>query len=485
MKTFVAQKPLDANPFAARPCPSWFQDAKIGIFVHWGPYSVPGWAITGFDGIFGAMPRELARQGYDLDSVSQFVGVLVPVMLRAMLKGRFDLFKSAAKATKYNAYAEWYWNSLRSGGPTAKHHKEVWGDRPYEEFGADFNKATESWDASSWAEILADAGAKYVLATAKHHDGFCLWPTEHPCPNIPNWQSKRDLLGDLKSALTEKDMRFALYYSAGFDWTFHSKAVGADIKGKLVNTPQGIEYFNNHLHELIDRYQPDILWQDISYPRNGDYNSILKHYYDVVPHGVVNDRSQGDLSKLTRHFDFTTTEYFIPETIRQTPWEICRGVSGSFGYNQLDDESTSLNADELVASMTDIVSKNGNLMLGLGPQADGTIPEHQVRVVKAFGDWLKINGEAIYGTRPHVIHRSTTNNGHEVRFTTKDGTLYAIVLGQISGKFHIQNLSLRPGAKVRLLEGDVLIETDKSETAIESSTHQSGCCLAINLADHV
>ena len=485
MKTIVTQKPLENNPYAARPCPRWFRDAKVGIFVHWGPYSVPGWAVTD-SGVFGWMTSELTRRGYDVDSINNAGAAFRKIFSDSMRKLRFGLLARMMAAGRQNPYAEWYWNSLRTGGATAEHHKRVWGDRSYEEFGADFNEASAEWDSSSWGELFASSGARYVITTSKHHDGFCLWPTQYPCPNVEGWYANRDLLGDLKAALQPRGIRFALYYSAGLDWTFSEKPVGKNPSDSLVNTSEGRAYFDNHLRELIDRYQPDLIWQDIGYPKESDFNALLNHYYDAVPHGVMNDRGQCRMDgNITRHFDYTTTEYFVPQTIRRTPWEICRGISGSFGYNQLDDESTTLSVEELVAMLADVVSKNGNLLLGLGPMADGTIPEIQARAAKGFGRWLQLNGEAIYGTRPHTIHRSTTDKGHEVRFTAGDDTLYAIVLGRVDGGFRIPNLTLRPNAKARLLEGQLAIPVQEGRFKVETETDTSGCCLAIDLADIV
>ncbi len=153
----------DFDPaWANRQAPSWYRDAKLGIFVHWGIYSVPGWAPPSGD--FSG------HNDPDWDWRAWFAN---------------------------NAYAEWYENTLGiEGSPTSKYHREHYGDAPYTAFAPLFAEAVKSWDPAPWAKLFRRAGARYVIPTTKHHDGYCLWPTRVENPNTPNWHSERDLIGE-------------------------------------------------------------------------------------------------------------------------------------------------------------------------------------------------------------------------------------------------------------------------------------------------
>ena len=179
--------------------PAWWSDAKLGIFVHWAPSSVAGWAPTDHeigDLLASGQPDHMAR---------------VP-------------------------YTEWYENSLRyPDSPVARHHRAAWGGRPYEAFAADFEAGLEQWDPQAWAERFRDAGARYVVLVSKHHDGFCLWPTGVANPHRPGWHSKRDVVGELAEAVRGVGLRFGLYYSGGLDWTFEAAAGRLDRRGRGVD----------------------------------------------------------------------------------------------------------------------------------------------------------------------------------------------------------------------------------------------------------
>lgn len=483
-KKYVFEKPIENNPYFERKCPMWFKDAKLGIFIHWGPYSVPAWAPK--EGALPEFMEAFMSMGYDIDSVNS-VSTLVPELLESFVaEGRQDELNRLLELFKENPYSEWYWNSLATGNSTAEHHKKVWGDKKYTEFSEDFAKESKDWNADSWTSLFRSAGAKYVITTAKHHDGYCLWPTKFPCPNVENWNSSRDLLGDLKASLESEGLIFSLYYSAGLDWALGGVPVDvANTAESIINTDEGVTHMDNQLKELIDRYQPSLIWQDIGYSKNGDFNAILDHYYTAVPNGVVNDRGQSDRSnhKGDRHFDYTTTEYFVPQTIRETPWEICRGISKSFGYNQNDDAASTLSGEELVSSLADVVSKNGNLLLGLGPRADGSIPQNQVKAVLELGAWMDINGEAIYGSRPFSCFKSVTSSGNDVRYTTKDGRLYIIVLGAIEGEVSIADLDFREGACLSMIGRDGDLALTENHINVGSKTNSLACVITCALED--
>jgi alpha-L-fucosidase len=370
--------------------PQWFQDAKLGIFIHWGLYSVPAWAPP--------------------------VGEL----------GKVDWNKWFTN----NPYAEWYLNTLRiTGSPTYEHHIKTYGkDFDYYEFAKSFNESTRSWDPNSWATLFQKAGAKYVVLTTKHHDGFTLWPSKVPNPKRPGKavSSARDLVGDLTTAVRAHGMKMGLYYSGGLDWTFTQEPIRnvADLMRRVPQSEEYANYADAHWQELIDRYQPIVMWNDISYPKAGKLEKIFSDYYNSVPEGVINNRFGVEVS------DFTTPEYAKYDNITEKKWESCRGLGFSFGYNQLEGPDHVIAADKLIALLVDITSKNGNLLLNIGPKPDGSISAIQLDRLQKLGDWLAINGEGIFGSRPWVRPGGQMSDGADVRFTRKGDSAYAFFLSK-------------------------------------------------------
>ena len=184
------------------------------------------------------------------------------------------------------------------------------------------------------------------------------------------------------------------------------------------------------MRELIERYHPALLWNDIDYPKSGHPLEIMAEYYNTVPDGVIDDRFG------VKHSDFKSPEYQTLDHISPTKWEECRGLGRSFGYNRAEGEAETIAPDELIHLLVDIVSKNGNLLLDVGPEADGTIPPVQMSRLQALGAWLQQNGEAIYGTKPWKRAVGETAEGIPVRFTQKDSAVYATLLGSAEGNQH-------------------------------------------------
>src|SRR5882724_5915510 len=394
------------------PLPQWYADAKLGIFVHWGLYSDPRWG-----------PLVHAEQDF-----------------------------TAPDYIKNNPYAEWYLNVMRiEGSPTQAYHREHYGaDYDYYNFAPTFDQEIQKWKPETWAKIFRDAGAKYVVLTTKHHDGFTLWPSSTPNPKLPadRQHATRDIVGDLTAAVNKEGLRMGLYYSGGYDWTFVPGPIRAAADYKTVK-PQSAaygKYADAQFRELIERYHPAVLWNDIDYPKSGHPLELMAEYYNAVPDGVVDDRFG------VKHSDFTSPEYKVLDKISKTKWEECRGLGRSFGYNRAEGETETIAPDELIRLLVDIVSKNGNLLLDVGPEADGTIPPVQMTRLQALGAWLHLNGEAIYGTHPWKRAVGETSEGIQVRFTQKDSTVYATFLGQPkTATVVIKNLSPGAGAQVYLL----------------------------------
>ncbi|MCU0625461.1 MAG: alpha-L-fucosidase [Gemmatimonadaceae bacterium] len=401
---------------ATHPLPAWFDDGKLGIFIHWGLYSVPGWATTEHPSLPEVMAKNLWPQWF-----------------------------------RSNAYAEWYENSLKvPGSATQAYHAKTWGTRSYADFKPMFDSATARWKPDEWAALFKRVGARYVVLTTKHHDGYTLWPSRVPNPKRADWQSRRDLVGELTRAVRAQGMEMGLYYSGGLDWTFNPAAI-TDFPTLISNIPQDsayAAYAEAQWRELIDRYQPAVLWNDIGFPGRADAKRLFADYYNRFPNGVINNRFN---MLQPEHFDFTTPEYAVVDTISRQKWEATRGIGASFGFNRAEDAAQFLSVNDLVDSFVDIVSKNGNLLLNVGPEADGTIPRGQLERLEGLGAWLRTNGEAIHGTRPFSRAEAKVGDAR-VRFTTKAGTLYAVLLDRpATGTITLDSVTTASAVRVRLL----------------------------------
>jgi alpha-L-fucosidase len=394
------------------PLPQWYADAKLGIFIHWGLYSVPGWAVLTAEG------EKLSPEEY----------------------------------LKRNPYAEWYYNTMRlDGSPTQQYHKEHFGaNYNYYNFAEAFDKDIQKWQPEEWAQVFKMAGARYVVLTSKHHEGFTLWPSDTPNPTLPKdrQHATRDLVGELTTAVRAQGLKMGLYYSGGYDWTFVPGPITNWKQAKSVEpqTEAYGKYADAHMRELIRKYQPSVLWNDIDYPKSGHALEIIAEYYNAIPDGVVDDRFG------VKHSDFSSPEYETLSKISAKKWEECRGLGRSFGYNRAEGEADTIKKDELIYLLVDIVSKNGNLLLDVGPEADGTIPAVQLDRLKALGAWLDMNGEGLYGTRPWKRAEGETADGVKVRFTQKDGAVYAFLLGEPKEKtVTLLDVTLKPGTPVTML----------------------------------
>jgi alpha-L-fucosidase len=427
--------------------PTWFHDAKLGIFIHWGLYSVPAYAHKD--------PRILTDIAKEEGMEAQF---------------------------KKTPYAEWYLNTLRiEGSSTQEYHKKSYGpDFAYDDFAPQFNSAIKKWKPEEWAELFQKSGAKYSVLTSKHGDGFLLWPSVVKNPKKPNYFANRDIVGELTDAVRAKGLKMGLYYVSPWDWTFTTKPI-IDAATFITNGPTSKEhnaYVDAHWKELIDRYQPSILWSDIAYPPGMDVNKLFAYYYNKVADGVLNDRWKQTsklLQKIIRtrpfstwvnkatkkyiqdqtslikppHYDYLTPEYTSFKEIQEEKWETCRGLGRSFGYNQFEPDSNYLTTKELIHLLIDIVSKNGNLLLNIGPKADGTISDIQKDRLLGLGRWLKVNGEAIYETRPWEKAEGLTTDGIELRYTRKGEILYIILLGTPrSAEILIESLKISQGSAI-------------------------------------
>ena len=429
------ETPAPAVPYAAtteslatHPLPVWFDDAKFGIMIHWGIFTIPAWAETVLD------PGEWLCCGKLLEPPDY---------------GR-EFFT-------HIPYVEWYPNTiLIDGSPAQLHHAATYGANfPYEGFRPQFEAAAVTWSADAWADLFRDSGARYVVLVTKHHDGFALWPTGVAHPTRPGWNMTRDVVGELSDAVRRRCMRMGLYYSGGFDWSITPGPVetALDALTVLPQTAEYAAYADAQWRELIDRYRPAALWNDIGYPNAANALQLFADYYNAVPDGVINDRFS--LLAGTTHHDYVTPEFTVLTDISAAKFETVRGMGRGFGYNRNETETDLETADGLVRLLIDVVAKNGNLLLNVGPMADGTVPPAQADRLHAIGTWLGVNGEAIFGTRPWMRAEGVTADGTPVRFTaSRDGTrTYAAVLGVLPPT-EITLVDVGASAGVRLLGSD-------------------------------
>jgi alpha-L-fucosidase len=415
-------------------------DAKFGIFIHWGVYSVPA---------FGN---------------------------------------------------EWYpRNMYLQGTPEFEHHVKTWGKQ--DEFGyKDFIPMfkAEEFDPAAWAALFRRAGARYVMPVAEHHDGFAMYDSA-----LSNWTAakmgpKRDVVGDLAEAVRKEGLVFAASSHRAEHWWFMNggRAFDSDVNdpryadfyGPATATPNSDPHDRSKWHdkdwrprpdgkfmedwlarscEIVDRYRPQVMWFDwwIEQAVFEPYmQRFAAHYYNrgvewglgvainykyepFTPDTAVFDIERGQATEMLPYF-----------------WQTDTSISrNSWGYVTQQDYKT---AEDIIGDLVDIVSKNGCLLLNIGPRPDGTIPEPEVAILEQIGDWLAVNGEAIYGTRPWQIfgegptqvvggafhdtdrHRFTAE---DIRFTTKGNVLYAVALGRPDdGRVVVRALSkgnpLYPGA---------------------------------------
>ena len=294
-----------------------------------------------------------------------------------------------------NPYAEWYYNSLNIGkGPTYKHHIEKYGkDFKYEDMGP-----------------------------------------------------KRNITGELTEAVRDAGIRMGLYYSGLIDWQYANDPIfeDDDLFGTASPTFAYADYSYNQMKELVDDYAPSVFWNDIGWPTQSEEMMpyFFAHYYNKVPEGVVNDRFNG------RYHDFLTKEYKSGSVNRNEKWEMCRGMGLSFGYNANEGDDKLISVPDLISLLVGTVANNGNLLLNIGPKADGTIPEEQVRRLKILGAWLKVNHDGIYGTRCSDRESELLESGIELHYTQKDGNLnvFADHLKEGANEFLIKGYhgALRP-----------------------------------------
>jgi alpha-L-fucosidase len=387
----LAQRPEAYRRFV-RPLPQWYSDAKLGIFAHWGPYSVPAWAEP--------------------------IGQL----------GTIDF----ATWYRHNPYAEWYANTSRIPASGAQlHQAEVYGGAPYDEF-IDAWRA-ERFDPDELLSFFASVGARYFVPTTKHHDGVTLW--DAPGTDGRNTVARgphRDLVAAFAAATRRAGLKFGVYYSGGLDWHFADlpPIAGGDVIDIRPRDAAYARYAHAHVADLIERHRPDVLWGDIEWPDAGkppgsfSLVDLFDRFYAAQPDGVVNDRF-GDT-----HWDFRTSEYQHGlDAEAEGAWEHTRGIGYSFGYNRLEGPEHTMSGPDAVRHFVDVVSRGGNLLLNVGLTAAGQIPALQRATLDYLRGWNDRNGHAVFGSRP-MPSAPPVREELPVRWTTTAAGPHAFVDGR-------------------------------------------------------
>ncbi len=402
--------PTDAS-LSAHQAPYWFQDAKFGIFIHWGVYSVPAWAPVG------------------------------------------------------TQYAEWYWNQMQDpGNPTYAHHRDTYGESfAYDDFIPRFR--AERFDPRSWVELFRDAGAQYHVLTSKHHEGFALWDTKLSDRNSVKMGPKRDVIRELFDASRRytPELHRGLYFSMpewfnpDHPWMGHAPRNPYTLEpvpytGHTPGRDYVTEFQGPQMLELIEGYDPEIIWCDIG--GDNDSHRVLAEYFNRAKNRARPvDVTVNDRSGIGTH-DFTTPEYTTYDQIVTAKWESSRGLDPfSYGYNAQTPDEKYMTAEEIVHSLVDIVSKNGNFLLDIGPKADGTIPDIMQRRLRETGEWLKTNGEAVYDT---TYWSRMPQLGDDLRFTVRpDKAFYIHSLARPGAKLTVgAPVPVRSGDRITLLGHD-------------------------------
>ncbi|WP_153797751.1 alpha-L-fucosidase [Foetidibacter luteolus] len=326
-----------------RPIPQWYKNSKFGIFIHWGVYAVPGFAPKG-------------------------------------------------------NYSEWYQYALETkDSATVAYHKINFNNAPYYKFQERFT--ADLFNPDEWAQLFEQSGAKYIVLTSKHHDGFCLWPSKEASRdwgfpwNAVEAGPKRDLLGDLFAAVRKTSVHPGMYYSL-YEW--YNPLWKKDHK----------EYVDKHMlpqaKELLTKYQPDVFWTDGEWDESDTTwraTEFLSWAYNQSPVKntlVTNDRWGRGIR--FKHGQFFTPEYQPELDFKDHYFEESRGMGFSYGYNRNEDAWDYNSTQSLILQLADKVSRGGNFLLDIGPDEHGKIPPIMQERLLQIGDWIKANGESIYNT---------------------------------------------------------------------------------------
>lgn len=374
----------------------WWRDATFGMFIHWGAYAVPA--------------------------------------------GEY-------KGKEYSRIGEWIMHSANIPIPE------------YEQYVKQFNPT--QFNAKEWVAIAKNAGIKYIVITSKHHDGFCIWDSKVSNYDIMDASPfKRDILKELSDACKEAGVKMCFYHSI-MDWHQPDAESKKDYTHQHSENPNFAkyreEYLKPQLKELIEKYDPAVLWFDGEWiPEwTEDQGKDLYNYLrNLKPNLIINNRvgkGRSGMQGMNKYNDaagdFGTPEQEILEGTSDADWESCMTMNDTWGFKKNDHNWKS--SEMLIHNLIDIAAKGGNYLLNVGPTAEGLIPAASVDRLKDMGNWLNINGEAIYATSSLKKYKE----GDNIKYTvSKDGKfVYAIVIKKSDEPVVIKNIQINPGSKVYML----------------------------------
>lgn len=383
----------------------WWRDAKFGMFIHWGVYAVPAGTYN----------------GKQIPGIGEWI----------MLRGRIPV-------AEYRAYAQ------------------------------QFNPV--KYEPKEWAKLAKQAGMKYIVITAKHHDGFALFPSDATEWDIADASPyKKDLITPLAKATRNQGLKFGTYYSQSQDWTHPGGAKSGLKEGEgwdEAHKGSYDDYLKNiavpQTREILMRIQPDILWWDTPMHMTQERVQPLHDLLPLRPGLITNNRLGANFPG-----DTETPEQFIPATgFKNRDWETCMTMNDTWGFKSYDHNWKS--TDTLIRNLVDIVSKGGNYLLNVGPTEDGEIPEPSVQRLKQIGAWMKVNGDAIYGTTASPFWRLTWGRCTK-KVNEKGGTLYLHVFDWPGdGKLTVPGLRSKV-TKARLLanRGKVGVSAEGNDVVLQ------------------
>ncbi|MGN0846502.1 MAG: alpha-L-fucosidase [Kiritimatiellia bacterium] len=415
----IARGPYKATgrSIDAHPCPEWFIDAKLGIFVDWGPWSIASWS--------------------------------------PYVKGK-------------RLYPDWYEYRCRTDEQTIRYHERNWGKDFKSDHLLDLFRGVK-FDAPALMKTFRACGAKYVVPFLKHHGGFCLWDCSYTFRDTVDMAARRDFAKEMAEACRAEGLKFGFYTSQAGEWEYPILQADGSLKmlvnSKLVPYTPEMEWISSgkvavkdFVHdyivpqstEFIDKYDPDILWNDYDWmtyaTENGSYEVAAYMYNRAEGRKEVafNDRHgraqpeeiAGRFTKRPRNWlrtvrgDFFTDEWGDTEECldpaKWHPWESCSGISKSYGNHWMEnfDAGMVMTEKEFICHFSDIVARGGNLLLLVNLDPQGAFPEVQRARLEQIGAWLMVYGEAIYSTRICAPFSTAAVNYTQ----SKDGrTVYAVV----------------------------------------------------------
>jgi len=315
------------------------------------------------------------------------------------------------------------------------------------------------FDADKWVQTAKNAGMKYLTITAKHHDGFCLWPTAFSDYNVMNAPLKRDVVGELAKACKKHKIKFCVYFTV-LDWHDPNYTQQAGAEGAKVKTDmrQFVNTMKNQLQEIIQKYHPYMLWFDGNWEgqwTNEYGKEVFEHIKKLSPNVVVNNRLQRrhegeEHSNLIPGSvgDYATPEQNIGALNMTTPWETCMTIATQWAWKP-NDKVKSLK--ECIQTLARTSAGNGNLLFNVGPMADGTIEPLQVTRLQEMGKWLKVYGESLYGTKGGPF-----KPGETFATTRKGNVLYVHVFKNQNNALQLSGLTGYKILKAAFLKGKSL-----------------------------